>query len=105
MAANVVKERAGEPETVVVSRADTQPYSLPEAEKALNQLARVFLEQQASFPGSNPDPSFDYARQSDATTDFESPVLNLEARYRALVEQIPAVVFRPIWTKGLAKPT
>jgi PAS domain S-box-containing protein len=103
MAANVVKARAREPETVVVSRADTQPYSLPEAEKALNQLARVFLEQQASFPGCNPDPSFDYARQSDATTDFESPVLNLEARYRALVEQIPAVVFMAYLDKGIGE--
>ena len=57
------------------------------------QLAEVFLQQQGSFPGSSSDLSFDHGQHSDAATSIESPVLNLEARYRALVEQIPAVVF------------
>jgi PAS domain S-box-containing protein len=103
MAANVVKERTGERERSAVSLADTQPYTLPEAEKALEQLAEVFLQEQGSFPGSTSDLSFAYGQQSDAATGFESPVLNLEARYRALVEQIPAVVFMAYLDKGIGE--
>ena len=101
MAANVLKLRNGERNSILVSRADTQPYSLPEAEKALEQLAAVFLEQQPLFPPSS-DACFDYG-QSGAATSADSPVLNLEARYRALVEQIPAVVFMAYLDKGIGE--
>ena len=57
-----------------------------EAEAVLQELASVFFESTASYAqGGSPDVK---ARQST-----ETPLPNLEAKYRALVEQIPAVVF------------
>ena len=59
----------------------------PEAEAVLRELASVFFESTASYaydantPGVQPRPL------------TETPIPNLEAKYRALVEQIPAVVF------------
>ena len=55
-----------------------------EAEAVLQELASVFFENAAS-----------YAYDPDAKTRpaVEAPIPSLEAKYRALVEQIPAVVF------------
>jgi len=55
-----------------------------EAESVLRELASVFFESTASYvsgPAAKPRPF------------TETPLPNLEAKYRALVEQIPAVVF------------
>ena len=57
----------------------------PEAESVLHELASVFFESRASFSASDP--------AARARTLSETPLPNLEAKYRALVEQIPAVVF------------
>ncbi len=57
------------------------------AESVLQELASVFFESTASYSnrGNAPDVK---------TREFaETPLPNLEAKYRALVEQIPAVVF------------
>ncbi len=59
----------------------------PAAEAVLQELASVFFESTASYSygGNGPDVK---------TRQFaETPLPNLEAKYRALVEQIPAVVF------------
>jgi PAS domain S-box-containing protein len=59
----------------------------PEAESVLQELASVFFESTASYAYETND-SAAKARQLT-----ETPIPNLEAKYRALVEQIPAVVF------------
>ncbi|HTZ47031.1 MAG TPA: PAS domain S-box protein [Verrucomicrobiae bacterium] len=64
---------------------------LAEAEKALQELASVFLEQTSLFSASDPVPP------------AEAPSLNTEAKYRALVEQIPAVVFMAYLDKGIGE--
>ena len=58
--------------------------SFPEAESVLQELASVFFESTASYAN-------DAAAKPRPFT--ETPLPNLEAKYRALVEQIPAVVF------------
>jgi PAS domain S-box-containing protein len=79
--------------------ADALPRGLFEAERALRGLAEVFLQQQSLASGGNLD-SGD-ATQSNTTS--EAPLLNLEAKYRALVEQIPAVVFMAYLDKGIGE--
>ena len=39
----------------------------------------------------------------EAETNSEVPLLNVEAKYRALVEQIPAVVFMAYLDKGIGE--
>jgi len=68
---------------------------LLEAEKTLKGLAEVFFQGRAVLlspretTGSDPQPV--------------SRVLNVEERYRALVEQIPAVVFMAYLDKGIGE--
>jgi PAS domain S-box-containing protein len=58
-----------------------------EAESVLQELASVFFESTASYSNLANGPDV-------KTRQFaETPLPNLEAKYRALVEQIPAVVF------------
>ncbi len=59
----------------------------PEAESVLQELASVFFESTASYAYEANDPAAKVRQHT------ETPVPNLEAKYRALVEQIPAVVF------------
>jgi PAS domain S-box-containing protein len=56
----------------------------PEAESVLRELASVFFERTAPYAN---DPA------AKTRPIAETPIPNLEAKYRALVEQIPAVVF------------
>ncbi len=57
------------------------------AELVLQELASVFFESTASYSARENGPDV-------KTREFaEAPLPNLEAKYRALVEQIPAVVF------------
>jgi PAS domain S-box-containing protein len=68
--------------------------SLSEAEVALQELARVFLRQSPdSGPTENPE----------AKQESELSHRNSEAKYRALVEQIPAVVFMAYLDKGIGE--
>jgi PAS domain S-box-containing protein len=71
---------------------------ITDAEKALNQLAEVFLQQ----PNS-PEMPVSSGEDSQSNSVSEAPELNLEARYRALVEQIPAVVFMAYLDKGIGE--
>jgi len=73
--------------------------ALFEAEKALQELAEVFLQQPSVFSNS----TVDATGKPEAETNSQGPLLNVEARYRALVEQIPAVVFMAYLDKGIGE--
>lgn len=79
--------------------ADMPVLNPAEAESALRELASVFLQQQA-LPSAASLP-FEQAVPPDAAREL--PSLNLEAKYRALVEQIPAVVFMAYLDKGIGE--
>jgi PAS domain S-box-containing protein len=71
---------------------DGQTNNPSEAERALQELAQVFLSNRSLDPA---------AAQANATS--EVPLLSMEAKYRALVEQIPAVVFMAYLDKGIGE--
>jgi len=79
--------------------ANSAAGNLAAAEKALQELASVFLEQQ-SFGSSA---GLDLGENLASTATPEAPSLNMEAKYRALVEQIPAVVFMAYLDKGIGE--
>jgi PAS domain S-box-containing protein len=81
--------------------ADTDkfPASLSEAESALQELADVFLQQHALVPNTH----LVLGETANAELNPETPAANLEAKYRALVEQIPAVVFMAYLDKGIGE--
>jgi len=56
--------------------------------------------QQQSLSSSN---SLDLAEAAEAQPNPEAPLLNMEAKYRALVEQIPAIVFMAYLDKGIGE--
>jgi PAS domain S-box-containing protein len=70
-----------------------------EAERALQELAAVFLQQQRLVSSS----PFEFTEARDEPKNPEVPLLNMEAKYRALVEQIPAVVFMAYLDKGIGE--
>jgi PAS domain S-box-containing protein len=72
---------------------------LSEAERVLHELGEVFLQQQCAIS----TPSLDFANPHDSRNDSEAPSLSLEAKYRALVEQIPAIVFMAYLDKGIGE--
>ena len=78
---------------------DRLPANLLEAERALQELADVFLQQQSL--ASNLRIEFTYPASPNQNP--EAPSLSLEAKYRALVEQIPAVVFMAYLDKGIGE--
>ena len=71
--------------------------NLSEAEKALQELADVFLQQQTSAA------DLQFTEKARSRPASEAPWLNMEAKYRALVEQIPAVVFMAYLDKGIGE--
>src|SRR5208282_1482959 len=73
--------------------------NLSDAEKALQELADVFLQQQLLGSGAD----LDFSEATKSTANPEAPLLNMEAKYRALVEQIPAVVFMAFLDKGIGE--
>ena len=75
------------------------PSNLRDAEKALQELADVFLKQQLFNSSAN----LDFQGKAEAAPSSEAPLLNMEAKYRALVEQIPAVVFMAFLDKGIGE--
>ncbi len=82
---------------------DKPSVQLSEAEKALQELAGVFLQQQ-SFNTSRKI-SFALAPESipGVETSLPTQLPNVEAKYRALVEQIPAVVFMAYLDEGIGE--
>ncbi len=69
-----------------------------EAEHTLQELAQVFLQQ-----GSISQAVLDAAHEADGPGEDEGLPVNSEAKYRALVEQIPAVVFMAYLDKGIGE--
>jgi PAS domain S-box-containing protein len=77
------------------STDDKEASTLSQAERTLEELAQVLLQQPpARSRGLNPSVDAD-----KVTTNLD----NMEARYRALVEQIPAVVFMAYLDKGIGE--
>jgi PAS domain S-box-containing protein len=76
---------------------------LSEAEKALQELAGVFLQQQSL----NTSRKINFALEPGLTPAAEDSLPqylpNVEAKYRALVEQIPAVVFMAYLDEGVGE--
>src|ERR1700722_2942924 len=62
-------------------------------------LAGVFHQQPPNLPSTN----FDFSERSQPKPATEVPLLSLEAKYRALIEQIPTVVFMAYLDKGLGE--
>ncbi len=81
------------------SATDEEMDNLPEAEKALQELADVFLQQQCLASNS----TFDFTETQSSAKNIEMPLLSMEAKYRALVEQIPAVVFMAYLDQGIGE--
>jgi PAS domain S-box-containing protein len=79
--------------------AEKLPVNLLEAESALKALAGVFLQQQSLASSTN----LHSAEMAESEVAPEVPAINLEAKYRALVEQIPAVVFMAYLDKGIGE--
>jgi PAS domain S-box-containing protein len=77
-----------------------QSGNLSEAERALQELADVFLQQKSLISSTSPE--FGKRAESKLVPE-EAPLLNMEAKYRALVEQIPAVVFMAYLDKGIGE--
>jgi PAS domain S-box-containing protein len=75
---------------------DGEAGNLSEAERALHELAEVFLQQSITSSDRS-------AVQTDSRSAVEAPLLNMEAKYRALVEQIPAIVFMAYLDKGIGE--
>ena len=81
----------------------TEPDLSPaQAEEILQGLAEVFSHKQSPakakrivYPPEKPDQGW--------STDNDAQLPNLEARYRALVEQIPAVVFMAYLDRGIGE--
>jgi len=79
---------------------DQEASNLSEAERALQELAAVFLQQQPFSISSSP---VDFTNTAGSPKNSEAPLLSMEAKYRALVEQIPAVVFMAYLDKGIGE--
>jgi PAS domain S-box-containing protein len=86
-------------ESPLSARSDRVANNLLEAERALQELAEVFLQSSITSDHSRNSP----ATHSSPANGQEAPLLNLEARYRALVEQIPAVVFMAYLDRGIGE--
>ena len=67
--------------------------ALADAEAVLTQLAGVFFQ--------NGSRSFETSKEQATSRDTHPP--NLEARYRALVDQIPAIVFMAYLDQGMGE--
>jgi PAS domain S-box-containing protein len=78
---------------------DEETGNLREAERALQELAAVFLQRQSVVANS----ALDIAESQNSAKNVEMPLLNMEAKYRALVEQIPAVVFMAYLDEGIGE--
>jgi PAS domain S-box-containing protein len=75
------------------------PVNLFEAESALKELADVFLQPRLFASAANRH----FAQTAELKPGPDGSAINLEAKYRALVEQIPAVVFMAYLDKGIGE--
>jgi PAS domain S-box-containing protein len=70
-----------------------------DAEATLQELASVFFE--SKFLAKQSAENYDHKEPADEDSDYQPR--SVEARYRALVEQIPAVVFMAYLDKGIGE--
>lgn len=75
-----------------LSDSEKDNASLSQAEKALTDLAQVFVERAPAGTAT-----------SHSNRGSSAPAESMEARYRALVEQIPAVVFMAYLDRGIGE--
>ena len=73
--------------------------NLGEAESTLQELAAVFLQPESL----NSSTRLSFAIGPEPKLSVEPPASNVEAKYRALLEQIPAVVFMAYLDKGIGE--
>lgn len=85
--------------------APKESSNLIEAELVLQQLAEVFLQStplklkgSSEFAGTE-----EIGETAEANLNPRLPLQNMEAKYRALIEQIPAVVFMAYLDKGIGE--
>src|SRR3984885_11691014 len=90
------KDSHGDPKSL---GADKLLGNLSEAERALQELADVFFQQQSLISRA----SLVAAESAESKLNPEAPLSNMEAKYRALVEQIPAVVFMAFLDRGIGE--
>jgi PAS domain S-box-containing protein len=81
-----------------------------EAEEILQGLAGIFGHRQnpatarrVVYPPERPDQGWSNDSKDNDDKDSDAQLPNLEARYRALVEQIPAVVFMAYLDRGIGE--
>src|SRR5580693_5344369 len=100
MTPNLFTQASGKRDDAQMLDVDRPSLIPSEAERALQELADVFLNQQTSFlSGASPN----FAEKAETERTDEAPLLNMEAKYRALVEQIPAVVFMAYLDQGIGE--
>ena len=99
MTLDVLKQASLAREAIQPEFEDKEASNLSDAERVLRELAAVFLQQQCSVS----NPSFELMETRNSSENPEVPLLNMEAKYRALVEQIPAVVFMAYLDKGIGE--
>jgi signal transduction histidine kinase len=103
MAADFLTHRDWRRDDTEGDAAEKLSAQLSEAEKALQELAGVFLQQQSL----NTSRKINFALETGVTPAAEAAVPqylpNVEAKYRALVEQIPAVVFMAYLDEGIGE--
>jgi PAS domain S-box-containing protein len=98
LALDYLNKANGRRNGATITAADELPGNLSEAERALQVLADVFLRQASLVSGEPPD-----LADAGMKPNSDAPLFNLEAKYRALVEQIPAVVFMAYLDKGIGE--
>ena len=99
MALDFLMQANGRRDDAQKPAADRPSGRLSEAVKALQELAAVFLEQQSLTTTAG----LLFVDGAGASARLETPPLNMEVKYRALVEQIPAVVFMAYLDKGIGE--
>src|ERR1700677_1717129 len=82
----------------LLADADASPPDIADAEAVLLDLARVFAE-----PALNPTPVLAHFTRNGQEPVAHAPEPNPEAKYRALLEQIPAVVFMAYLDRGISE--
>jgi PAS domain S-box-containing protein len=82
---------------------DKSSAQLSEAEKALQELAGVFLQQQSFNTSRKISFALGAAPNTGAAALLPARLPNVDAKYRALVEQIPAVVFMAYLDEGIGE--
>jgi PAS domain S-box-containing protein len=97
MAADFLRQINSKRDDAQLIAADGQSDNLSESTRALQELAEVFLQQRSLGSDSRLD------SVEHETRKPEVPLLSVEAKCRALVEQIPAVMFMAYLDKGIGE--